>query len=267
MMISFFVINAIIGGLSVAIISGILGSFVLWKNMSYFGDALSHSALLGVTLGVLFHINLSVAVILVAIVFAIIFNHNRLRYSNDTTLGIISYSALALAIVLASYSKVKMDLMGYLFGDILVIDNKDISYLVIYAIVILTWLYYNWSKIILFSISEELLQSEGVNVRFIKLGFALVLALFIAISFKIIGILLVTAMLIIPAASALSISNTPLQMIMYAILIGCISIIGGIVLAVIFNLPTGPTIILTSLSCFIVSNIIRIVKAALQARI
>ena len=266
-MISFFIINAVIGGLSVAIISGILGSFVLWKNMAYFGDALSHSALLGVTLGVLLHINLSIAVILIAIVFAIVFNHNRFRYSNDTALGIISYSALALAIVLSSYSKIKMDLMGYLFGDILDIDNKDIYCLVIYAIVIVIWLYYNWSKLIMFSISEDLLQSEGVNVKRLKLSLALILALFIAISFKIIGVLLITAMLIIPAASALSISHTPLQMVLYAIFIGCISIIGGIVLAIIFNLPTGPTIILTSLSCFIFTNIIRIIRTALQARI
>ena len=266
-MISFFLINAIIGGLSVAVISGILGSFVLWKNMAYFGDALSHTALLGVTIGVLFHINLSVAVIFTAIIFAIVFNHNKFRYSNNTTLGILSYSALSLAIVLASYSKIKMDLMGYLFGDILVINIKDIYCLVIYAIFILIWLYYNWSKLILFSISEDLLQSEGVNVQHLKLSLALVLALFIAISFKIIGILLITAMLIIPAASALSISRTPLQMVLYAILIGCISVISGIALAIIFNLATGPTIVLASLACFIITNIIRMIRTALQAKI
>lgn len=256
-----FLVNAVIGGIGIAIIAGILGSFVLWKNMSYFGDALSHSSLLGVIIGVLFSINISIAVILIAIIFALAFNRNKTRYSSDTTLGILSYSALSLAIILASYSKLKLDLMGYLFGDILVINIKDIYSLVICLIVVLLWLYCNWSKLILFSISEELLQAEGVNSQLIKLSFTMILALFIAISFKIIGVLLVTAMLIIPAAAALSISRAPLQMIIYSVIIGCVSVLGGIALAITFNLPTGPAIVITSLGCFIIANVTRLIKS------
>lgn len=266
-MITSFLINAIIGGIALAIISGILGSFVLWKNMAYFGDALSHSALLGVTLGVLFNINLSIAVVLVAIMFAIVFNHNKFRYSHDTTLGILSYSALAGSIVLASYNKIKLDFMSYLFGDILVINIEDIYYLILCLAIVLVWLWYNWSKIILYSISEDMLQAEGVNVSVLKLSFALVLALFIAISFKIVGVLLITAMLIIPAAASLSISHTPLQMVINAILIGCASVIGGIGVAIIFNSPTGPAIILASLFCFILTNLVRLVKTRLHSNI
>lgn len=260
-MINDFLINAVLGGLALAIVSGILGSFVLWKNMAYFGDALSHSALLGVTIGVLLNINLSVAVILIAIIFACMFNHNRFRYSSDTALGIISYAALALAIVLGSHSKIKIDLMSYLFGDILVINYNDICYLLICAAITLLWLYYNWSKLILFSISEELLQAEEGNVSWIRLSFALTLALFVAISFKIVGMLLITAMLIIPAASALCISRSPLQMIVYAIIIGCVSVIGGIIMALIFNSPTGPAIILTSFVCLVLMNIIKMIQS------
>ena len=255
-----FLTNAIIGGLGIAVIAGILGSFVLWKNMTYFGDALSHSSLLGVTLGVLLNLNLSLAVVLISIIFVLAFNHNKLRYSSDTTLGILSYSALSLAIIVASGSKIKMDLMGYLFGDILVINIKDIYYLFVCMFVVLGWLYYNWSKLVLFSVSEELLQAEGVNIQVIRLSFTMILALFIAISFKIVGILLVTAMLVIPAASALSISRAPLQMIIYSIAIGCISVISGILVAVIFDLPTGPAIVLVSLGCFTITNIIRIMR-------
>ncbi|MCT4635749.1 MAG: metal ABC transporter permease [Rickettsiales bacterium] len=256
-----FLINAIIGGIGIAIIAGILGSFVLWKNMAYFGDALSHSALLGVTIGILFHINLSLAVALIAIIFALVFNHNKFRYSSDTTLGILSYSALSLAIILASYSKLKMDLMGYLFGDILVINIKDIYLLSICICIVLLWMYFSWTKLILFCVSEELLQVEGGNSRLIKLCFTLILALFIAISFKIVGVLLITAMLIIPAASSLSISRSPLQMIVYSIIIGCVSVAGGISLAIGLDLPSGPTIVMISLGCFIFTNIVRLMRS------
>lgn len=258
-MINDFIVNAVIGGLAVAIISGILGSFVLWKNMSYFGDALSHSSLLGVTIGVLLNINLSFAVILIAVIFALAFNSNRFRYSSDTTLGIISYTALALAIILASYTKIKIDLMSYLFGDILIINYDDICYLLICAAITLFWLYYYWSRLILFSISEELLQAESGSIKWIRLSFALILALFIAISFKIVGMLLITAMLIIPAAAALCISRSPLQMIIYSIIIGCTSVIGGIIFAFQFNSPTGPAIILTSFACLLLTNTIKMI--------
>ena len=252
-----FLINAIIGGLGIAVIAGILGSFVLWKNMAYFGDALSHSALLGVTIGILLDINLSLAVILISAVFALAFNHNKIRYSSDTTLGILSYSALSIAIILASYNKIKIDLVSYLFGDILAIDFNDIYCLALCIIFIFLWIYYNWSKLILLSISEELLQAEGINVQMLKLSLSLILALFVAIAFKIVGILLITAMLIIPAASALSISRSPIQMVIYSILIGCIAVISGIIAAITFDLPAGPSIIVAALICFLSLNIIR----------
>jgi len=250
-----FLINAIIGGIAIAIISGILGSFVLWRNMSYFGDALSHSSLLGITVAILSGVNFTLAILFISIIFAIAFNQNSSRYANDTILGILSYTALSLAIILTSYSKIKIDLMAYLFGDILAINNSDIWQLIFCAIFIITCLYLSWSKLILLSISEELLQTERVNIKQVKLGFALILAIFVAVAFKIVGILLITAMLIIPAAGALAISRQPLQMILFSIVIGCISVIGGLTASLIFDFPTGPSIIITSFCCLIITNI------------
>ena len=254
-MIDIFLINAIIGGLGIAAIAGLLGSFVLWKNMAYFGDALSHSALLGITIGMLFHFNLTASVILIASIFALAFSSNKTRYSSDSILGILSYSSLSLAIILASYSKIKIDLMSYLFGDILAINISDIYCLIIAAIIISLWIYYNWSKLVLLSISPELLQTEGGNIQLLKLGFSLVLALFVAISFKIVGVLLITAMLIIPPATALPISRSPLQMVIYAMVSGCLAVIIGIIVAISFDLPTGPSIILSSFAFFLMLNI------------
>ncbi len=256
-MIDSFLINALIGGLGIAAIAGLLGSFVLWKNMAYFGDALSHSALLGITIGILFHFNLTIAVVFIATVFAIAFSYNKSRYSNDTMLGILSYSALSMAIILASYTQIKMDLISYLFGDILAINHQDLYCLILCAIIIIAWIYYNWSKLVLLCISPELLRAEGVNIHSLNLGFSLILALFVAISFKIVGILLITAMLIIPAAAALAISKSPLQMVIYAMIIGCFSVITGIIIAMSLDLPTGPSIIIASLGLFLVMNIMR----------
>jgi zinc transport system permease protein len=252
-----FLINAIIGGLIIASISGLLGSFVLWKNMAYFGDALSHTALLGITIGILFHLNLTIAVTLVAIIFAIIFSQNATRYSNDTMLGVISYSALSIAIIINSYKKIKMDLISYLFGDILAINHQDLIYLIICTVIISIWIYRNWSELVMLSICEEYLHASGGNVRKIKLGFALILALFIATSFKIVGILLITAMLIIPAASALAISRSPAQMVRTAMLIGSLSCVLGITGAFYFDTPTGPSIVVSSLTFFMLTNIFR----------
>lgn len=261
-----FIINAIIGGLGIAIIAGVLGSFVLWRNMAYFGDALSHSALLGVSIGILLNLNLSFAVILIAIIFALCLSYNKFRYSNDTTLGILSYSSLSFAIILASFNKIKLDLVSYLFGDVLAINLTDIYYLASCLILISIWLYKNWSKLILLSISEELLQADGINSQKLKLKFTLILSLFIAISFKIVGVLLITAMLIIPAASALCISRTPLQMVSYSVIIGCISVLLGISSAVQYDIPTGPAIVIAALLIFITTNATKHLETFLRKR-
>lgn len=259
-MIDFFVINALIGGFGIAILAGALGCFVIWRNMSYFGDALSHSAMLGVSIGLLLNINLFLAVIGIAIIFALLLSYGNFRYSNDTVLGILSYSFLSLAIILASYNHIKLDLMSYLFGDILIINNNDLLFLGICFITIISWLYFNWSNLVLLSISEDLLHAEGVNTKFLKIKFVLILSGFIAISFKIVGVLLITAMLIIPSASAFVFSRTPLQMIINGAIIGCLSILGGMYSAIQYDLPTGPAIIIVSVLLLLCSNIIKLAK-------
>jgi zinc transport system permease protein len=251
-MIDIFVASAFTGGIFVALIAGILGPFVIWNNMSYFGDALSHSSLLGVTLGVMLNVNLTLAIGVVAIAFAVFFSRNEGKYSNDTTLGILAYSALSLAIIIASVEKINIDLMGFLFGDILTVNNQDIIYLVSSSFIILFWVWKNWSKLVYMSACPELLKAEGIDVQKLKLSFSLVLALFVTISFKIVGILLITAMLILPAACALSISRSPFNMVINSCIIGCFSVLSGIYIAFRYDIPTGPTIIGVSFLSFLV---------------
>ncbi len=250
-MIDLLILYPLAGGLLVAIIAGLLGPFVIWNNMSYFGDALSHSALLGVTIGILFNINVTVTIIFVSLFFAFLFSNNQKKYSNDTTLAIITFCAVSLAVIIASVNHIKIDLMGLLFGDILTIDLTDISCLLISVIIIIIWLRKNLSLLIFMSICPDLLKAEGGNIKAVKLSFSLILSLFVAIAFKIVGILMITAMLILPASCALQISKSPYQMIRNSIIIGCISTITGIYASFEFDIPMGPSIIVSSFIFFL----------------
>lgn len=256
-MIDSLIFYPLLGGILVAIIAAILGPFVIWNNMSYFGDALSHSSLLGVTIGILFNINIMVTIIFVSLFFAFLFSNNQKKYSNDSTLAIITFCAVSLSVIIASVNHLKIDLMGLLFGDILTIDQTDIYYLLASLIIILFWFRKNSSLLIFMSICPDLLKAEGGNIKYIKLSFSLVLSLFVAISFKIVGILMITAMLILPASSALSISRSPFQMIRNSIIIACISTIIGIYSSFKFDTPMSPSIIVTSFIFFLVTTIRR----------
>ncbi len=254
-MIEQFLFNALIGGFFLALISGTLGPFVIWNKMSYFGDALSHSALLGVALGILLGINLSISIAIIASAFAIIFSKNESTYSNDTTLGILSYSALSSAVIIASLNQIKIDMMSYLFGDILAINLVDLAYLFICSLITIIWIKKNWSNLVMMSLCPELLKSEGVSISKLKLKFSLILALFIAISFKIVGILLITALLILPSAIALPLSQSPRKMLINSIVFGLISVIIGIYTALYWDIPTGPSIIIISSIMFLAVNL------------
>lgn len=256
-MLDSFIIISLLGGLIISALSGLLGSFTLWKNMAYFGDSLSHTALLGITFGLLLNINTLIAVTLISLIFAFIFTLNVNRYTHDTILGIISYTSLSFALLINSIFKIKVDLIGYLFGDILAVSLTDLLYLMGCALIICLWIYLNWSSLLMLCLSEEYLHTSGGNTKKIKLEFSIILALFISISFKIVGIFLIIAMLIIPAATASNISKSPLMMIRNSVLMGCLACITGIIGSFYFNSPTGPTIILAASFYFILINIIR----------
>jgi zinc transport system permease protein len=244
-----FLLRAILAGCGVALVAAPLGSFVVWRRMSYFGDTLAHSALLGVALGFLFDINLNIAIICVAVFIALIMLslQNRRMLASDTLLGILAHSTLSIGLVVIAFQdELRVDLMGYLFGDILAVSTTDLLWVWGGGMLVLGLLVRIWRPLLSLTVHEELAQVEGVPVYRIKLVFMLMIALVIAISMKIVGVLLITSMLIIPAAAARRFSHTPERMALSAALVGLLAVTLGLSASWLWDTPAGPSIVVAA---------------------
>ena len=258
-MIDDFLLNGLLAGIGIAIIGGPLGCFVVWRQMAYFGDSLAHSAFLGIGLGFLLSINLTVGNVLTCILFAsaIVFFQEKVKHSlsSDTLLGILSHTALSLGlVVIALLENIRVDLLAYLFGDVLAVNSNDL--IIVYAgvLIVLLVLYSIWRPLISLTQHEELARAEGIPVLRIRLIFTLLLAVTIAIGMKIIGILLITSLLIVPAAAARRFARTPEQMAIIAAGIGCLSVAAGLFGSIPLDTPSGPTIVVTAFCVFVFSQ-------------
>ncbi|MFO7765365.1 MAG: metal ABC transporter permease [Pelovirga sp.] len=254
-----FLLRALLGGLGVALIAGPFGAFVVWRRLAYFGDTLAHSALLGVALGFLLHINLTLGVILVCqmLAFLLFIGQRQRLLANDTLLGIFSHGALSLGlVVLAFMPEVRIDLMSYLFGDILAIGKSDLLW--IYtggggALIGLLWL---WRSLLAITIHEDLARVEGIPVQRINGLFLALIALTVAVMMKVVGLLLVTSLLIIPAATARRFATSPEVMGLLASSFGCLAVVGGLATSYYWDTPTGPSIVVTACVIFALSILI-----------
>lgn len=249
-----FMLLALLGGLGLAIISAPLGVFMVWQRQSYFGATLAHSALLGISIGLFLQTDLTLSIIVVSmLVAAAIFGFSQYKQlSSDTLLGILAHSSLALGLILISLQdNIQVDLMGYLFGDILSINQTDLGLILLTSILILFFYYRHWQSLLNLTLNSELAQVEGVAVKSVQLQFVLLLAFMIALSMKMVGVLLVTSLLIIPAAAARKLSNSPEKMLAYSMLIGCLSVILGLTSSYHFDLPTGPAIVMSATVLFL----------------
>ena len=251
-----FFTRAIIGGIGVALVVGPLGCFIIWRRMAYFGDTLSHAALLGVALGLLMNINLtlSVFVVSVAVSLALMAMQKRASLSADALLGLLAHSSLAIGlVVLAFMTWIRFDLMGLLFGDILAISKLDIAVIYAGGALVLAMLAWIWRPLFAMTVSAELAEAEGVKGEQANLIFMLLLAVIIAISMKITGVLLITAMLIVPAATARRFANGPEQMAVIAAFCGVAAVLGGLFGSLKFDTPSGPSIVVAALALFVLS--------------
>jgi zinc transport system permease protein len=252
-----FMLRALIAGLGVALVSGPLGAFVVWRRMAYFGDTLAHSALLGVALGFLLEININLSIILVCLALAmllVVLQHQQ-RLASDTLLGILSHSALSLGlIVLALIQTLRLDLMGYLFGDILAVTQVDIYWIWGGGLVALIALIIIWRPLLAITVHEELARVEGVPVTAIRMIFMLLIALVIAVAMKVVGILLITSLLIIPAATARRFASTPEQMALLAVVVGCLAVGGGLFGSLQWDLPAGPAVVVVAALQFFIAS-------------
>ncbi|MEL0635428.1 MULTISPECIES: zinc ABC transporter permease subunit ZnuB [Marinomonas] len=251
-----FLIRALLGGLGVAAVAGPLGAFVVWRRMAYFGDTLAHSALLGVALGFLFNINLNLAIVVLCVGLAAILVtlQKKQIIATDTLLGILAHSSLSLGLVAVSFlDNVRIDLMAYLFGDLLAVSQTDLYWIYGGGILVLTLLVTFWKPLLAVTVNEELAKVEGYPVEAIRLLLMLLVALVIAVAMKIVGVLLITSLMIIPAATARKLSNTPIQMATISSFIGCLAVCGGLWASYRWDTPTGPSVVVCAALLFIIA--------------
>lgn len=252
-----FLLYALIGGLGIAAITGPLGAFVVWRRMAYFGDTLAHSALLGISFGILFEINLNLAVVLCCVLIALILvSMQRQRFiAMDTLLGIMAHSSLSLGLVCISFlPDVRIDLMSYLFGDLLAISFQDLIWIYTGGAFVICLLAYFWSSLLAITINEELAQIEGVPVQWIRLLLMLLIGIVIAVAMKIVGILLITSLMIIPAAAARKVATTPEQMAIVGSLIGGLAVVLGLLASYQWDTPAGPSVVVSAALLFILAQ-------------
>jgi zinc transport system permease protein len=255
-----FVTRAVLAGLMVALVAGPLGAFVVWRRMAYFGDTVSHSALLGVALGFLLGMNLNLLVTLVCVLVAVIlvFLQRRQELASDTLLGILAHSALSLGlVVVASVEGLRVDLMAYLFGDILAVTSGDLMAIAIGGALALLLLILLWRPLLAITVHEELALVEGVPVLPVRLGLMLLIALVIASAMQVVGVLLITALMIIPAATARRFARTPEQMALFAAGFGALAVLGGIWGSFTYDTPTGPSIVVAAMLAFVILHLVR----------
>ena len=251
-----FFTRAVLAGIGIALVAGPLGCFVVWRRMAYFGDTMAHSALLGVALSTALEFNLMLGVFSVAalVSVALVLLQRRGTLSTDALLGILSHSTLALGLVMVAFMTwVRIDLLGFLFGDILAVSRGDLVAIAIGGIVVLAGLALLWRPLLAATVNPEIAEAEGMRPERSRFVFMLLMALVIAIAMKIVGILLITSLLIIPAATARRFAKTPEIMAVLAALVGAIASTGGLFASLNFDTPSGPSIVVAALVLFLLS--------------
>ncbi|XDZ66715.1 metal ABC transporter permease [Alphaproteobacteria bacterium LSUCC0684] len=263
-----FILMALIAGTGIAIVTGVMGCFVVWRRMAYFGDSLAHSAMLGIAIGFGFGIGISTGILLVCSGFAILLLWLQQRgvLATDTLLGILAHGALSSGVVLISLSGISVDLHALLFGDILTVMPTDIAVILGGGTLVLILVYTVWPRLVLMTLSEDLASAEGIDIFRMRLLFLFLMTLVVAVSVRMVGILLITSMLIIPAATARPFARSPETMALLAVLVGIIGVISGVNLSLAADIPTGPSIVLILTSLFAFSMIASALSARLQIR-
>lgn len=254
-----FLLRALAAGLGIALVAGPFGCFVVWRRMAYFGDTLAHAALLGVVAGVVLGVDLTLGVAAIGLGVAALLAaaQGQKRLASDTLLGIISHGALALGLVtLSLLETVRVDLMSWLLGDILAVGWPDVAVIWTGGAVVLALLAALWRPLVAMSVDEDLARVDGYNVGLARLGLMLLVALVVAGAMKIVGVLLVTALLVIPAASARRFAATPEQMAVAAALAGAASVGAGLWGSWTFDTPSGPSIVVAAALLFLVVQVL-----------
>jgi zinc transport system permease protein len=249
-------IRALLAGLMLAAVAGPLGCLVVWRRLAYFSDAMAHAALLGVAISILFSVNLLLAVFSVAVLvaLAILAAQGRAQLPTDAFLGLLAHGSLATGLVALSFTgKDDMHLEELLFGDIVSVTRNDLLLLLAGAVAVIIVLAKFWRRFFAVAVSREVAAAEGINPDKMDLLFMVMLAGVVAVAVKLVGALLVTALLIMPAAAARRLSLSPVAMAFAAAAAGGIAVVAGFFASHAWQTPSGPSIVVAALLLFIIS--------------
>ena len=257
-MLEAFFIRAVLAGIGVALAAAPLGCFVVWRRMAYFGDATAHAAILGVALAFALGLPIFAGTLVIALAMALMVSSlSGKGVAVDTLLGVAAHSALAFGLVAVSFLDVRVDLMGFLFGDILTVSWPDLLVIWGGAVLVLALLSWRWSALLTATLNADLAHAAGIDPKKEQLVLTLALAVVVAVAIKVVGVLLIAAMLVIPAASARSLSRTPENMAVAAVCIGMVSVIGGLVAAWHLDTSAGPSIVCAAALIFFATALLR----------
>lgn len=262
-----FFLRALAAGIGIAVVAGPLGCFVVWRRMAYFGETIAHASLLGVGLSLLTGVDAPLAIFATALLFAalLLLLERVGDFSTDSLLGILSYAALSLGIIVAStMPTLRVDLQSLLFGDILAVAWSDVLVIALAGAAILALLGWFWRGLIAGTASPEIAAAEGLAPGRMRALLVVLVAALVAVAIKIVGVLLVTAMLVIPAAAARTIARTPESMAAIAALTGVGAVLVGLGASLRYDTPPGPAIVTAALAAFVIGLAARAARAALR---
>ena len=252
-----FLLRALLAGIGISLITAPLGCFVVWQRMAYLGEAMAHSGLMGIVLAMAFasalSFGLGIAFLLLA--FGLYWLRQKRGLTSDTALGILSHSMLALGLVLFSLMQ-GSNLVGFLFGNILGISWTEIAVIYIGAVVINLLIKLCWKPLLMTIAYQELAQAEGIKTNWLQIMLLVLMAAAMTLGFRLAGVLLISSLLLLPAAAAAQISRSPLQMVLLSCNAGIMATILGLLFSIQYDTPSGPSIVLAAALIFLLHALI-----------
>ena len=253
-----FFIRALLAGIGLAFVTGPAGCFVVWRRLAYFGETIAHSALLGVALAILLDFSLMIGIFVIAsiMVFAVFYLERRDTLPTDTLLGLLAHGGLAFGLVILSFfPNMQLDLHALLFGDILAVSRTDLAVIWIGGGLVLVMLRYIWRPLLAATVSTDLATVAKLRPERAQLVFGLLVAAVIAVAIKIVGVLLIVALLVIPAATVRRFASNPEKMAVGAAAAGVVAVTGGLFASAQIDTPSGPSIVVAAIVLFALTRI------------
>ena len=254
-----FLVRSILAGLMMVSIAAPMGCLMVWQRLAFLSDTLGHAAVLGVGIGLLLEVNPMFGVL--AVVILIVFSLSQVANFNnalsETTLAIISHTGLAGGLILlGALPSNSVSLEAILFGDLLATTRSDLLMILVTTLILLVLLIRHWRPFVALSVSREIAQAEGISVRKEQFLMYMMIALLVAVLMKVMGVLLIAAMLVIPTTSARLLSQNPEQMVWFSAAFGILSLAGGITGSFQFDWQTGPSIVLSATIFLVVTLLV-----------